>query len=501
MTQRSTATRLGLVLLLSTTFSASARAIDLSIGSPTNNTSFSFSGDGGNRNAASSVSITNGGGTAANSLGSTLTGQVRYISNTAADTPIFESASATTNSNYNFSFSVTAPSSVYYTVAIDTRLTGGLTAVDDTGVSSGGTANVSNVSGALNSVGNASLGLSTAASQGGTGSEAMTNVNATSSLNLGVFNTNTTNNLQFSWQTFASSPNNILGGDEHASRFGLNDVLGGADADNYPGNPGRDISQDGHFATITVTVLNTQPFSVPSSNFFFSAASPSLVLSDASFDNDPGQTLSYEWKAGSTVIATTANPTVNVFTTPGFTITAPGQSQAGSLKVTDSPTFFLTDEQPTTFSYANTFPSMTAVSATTNYTTNEVTFAGLFDDLDLVGNGFISSFEDITYEFDLTAPGSAGQVGVGGFINGASTPTQTTGGTVNQTYSLPQLLGIFGALGTYTVYASIADSSGVFLTVPVEVNVVPEPGSLLIWSGLGAAVGLTAWRRRRQTKV
>lgn len=179
----------------------------------------------------------------------------------------------------------------------------------------------------------------------------------------------------------------------------------------------------------------------------------------------------------------------------GFT--SPLSTGSITLTATDE-TNLTTVSAPSAITYDNALPTVTGASATTNFITYDVTFAGLFDDADLVANGFVSSFEVMSYEFDLTAPGSAGQVGVGGFIVGGTTPTQTSGVNINQTFSLSQLMSIFGALGTYTVYASVADSTGAFLSVPVTVQVVPEPGSLLIWGGLTTAMGLVAWRRRRR---
>lgn len=507
-----TAPRLALSALMVVVCVAPAGAIDISISGLSNNTSISLGGPGGDRAASSSASVTGGGGSVADIFGNTVAGSVRYVSNAAADRPAAFSggtASATVNTDYQFNFNTTAPTTVAYSISVATRLTGGLTAVDDAaGVSNGGTARVSDVSGSLNGSGNGSLGLGTNQSRGGAGlpdNQGQNNVNATNTLNLGPFlgtGGAQSNTLRFTFQTFADSPQAINGGDEMASRFGLNDVLGGADADNYPGVGGRDINNDGHFVTVTATVVNVAPTAVANGPYTFSAASPSLTLnSSGSSDPDPGQSLSYDWKAGATTIGTSASPTVNVFTTPGFTISTTGGSQAGTLTVTDNGAFNLNNTAGTSFSYANTAPVVSSASAVTNFTTYEVTFAGIFDDADLAGNGFISSFEDITYELDLTAPGTAAQVGPGGFMSGASTATQTTPGTLGPTtYSLTQLLTLFGGLGTYTIYASVADSTGAFISVPVEVRVVPEPASLLVWSGLGAIVGLTAWRRRRQTK-
>lgn len=148
----------------------------------------------------------------------------------------------------------------------------------------------------------------------------------------------------------------------------------------------------------------------------------------------------------------------------------------------------------TTISYSNSAPSAGAATATVN-PNYSVSFFDVFTDLDLAGNGFTSSFETLTFEFDLTQATLASQVG-DGFFNGGTSPTQTTSGTLSGTLSLSQLISLFGGLGTYTAWANVRDAAGLVASQSFTVNVVPEPSSLLVWSGLATLVCGARWRRR-----
>lgn len=142
----------------------------------------------------------------------------------------------------------------------------------------------------------------------------------------------------------------------------------------------------------------------------------------------------------------------------------------------------------------NTGP--TAASATsTNNPNYSNTFAGVFNDADLAANQFISSYETLMFEFDTSPATLASQIG-DGFMTGSTTPIQFTAGLLNGTLSLTQLLAIFGNLGTYTAYANVKDAAGLVHSIPFQVNVVPEPSSLLVWTGLIGAVAV--WQRRRR---
>lgn len=249
----------------------SAKAIAISVTSATNNTTTSLTGGGsGDRAQANSLSVTNSGtNTGTDFVAAVATGASRYISNAAADRAIAVSggtAKAQINSDYTVAFSVTPVFALTtYTVKIDTLLHGWLTAVDDSGIgaSSGGTETVSNVTGLLNAVGNANLGLSTNASADGTSGTLDNAINASNSLTLGPFSGPTSFTVRFTWSTSASSPQNVAAGDEAAVRLGANGPLGGASADDYPGPNSRNQAADGHFLNISATVLSIpEPSSV-----------------------------------------------------------------------------------------------------------------------------------------------------------------------------------------------------------------------------------------------
>lgn len=146
----------------------------------------------------------------------------------------------------------------------------------------------------------------------------------------------------------------------------------------------------------------------------------------------------------------------------------------------------------------NTGPtSVSAVSVNNNDYSN--TFSGVFSDADLAANQFITSYETLMFEFDLTPATLASQIG-DGFLTGMTTPSQITSGLLSGNLSLSQLLSLFGNLGTYTAYANVKDADGIVHSIPFTVNVVPEPSSMLIWSGLIGAVAVRRWRRRRNSR-
>lgn len=124
---------------------------------------------------------------------------------------------------------------------------------------------MTNVTGRLNGGVDGLLGLTTSANQGGTSatSGTQTNVNAGNSKTVtgtgnGVFT------LRFTFTTSASSPQNIINGDEQAARFGLQGTMGSTSADDYSGPSGAlrpnglssdPLLGDGHFVNAVLTVV------------------------------------------------------------------------------------------------------------------------------------------------------------------------------------------------------------------------------------------------------
>ena len=192
----------------------------------------------------------------------------RYAANGAADVGAFGSATTRNlSADYTITFSVTATLGNTYTINVGTRLTGGLGVLDDAaGLAGAGSVSVSNVSNVRTGGGTltGSLGLTSAATQGGTSNTGgvQTNVN---SLGSGVITAVGTGSaqvytLRFTFTASATSPGGISGGDEAGYRFGANGfsdsgaILANTTIDNYPGPAAitRTQANDGHFVNVTV---------------------------------------------------------------------------------------------------------------------------------------------------------------------------------------------------------------------------------------------------------
>lgn len=245
-----------------------AGAISISIGSATNSSTYTLGGPSGDRAATNALAVTNSGTSTPDAVNASVNAATRYTSNAAADRPVAftgGTASAQVNTDYTITFSVT-PDNPFstYEVVVNTHILGELTLLDDLNTAAA-TASITNVTGYLNASPNAGLGLATAQSfSTGTGANDAQERNITGSnvLNLGTFAGPQSFTLRFTFQTKASSPQNVGGGDEGAVRLGANGPLGGATADDYPG-PGdvvdRNQSLDGHFVDISAKVLTVVP--------------------------------------------------------------------------------------------------------------------------------------------------------------------------------------------------------------------------------------------------
>ncbi len=226
--------------------------------------------------------------------------------------------------------------------------------------------------------------------------------------------------------------------------------------------------------------------------YAFSASQLSQTLSSAGTSDAETTSglLGYSWQV-------TGGPTLSG-ASPTMTLAQSGLSNTTS---TNTVNLTVTDLDGATaadganLSYTNSGPAVNSVTTTPapNY---GITFNGAFGDADLAANGLVSSFENLIFEFDLTQATSAAQVG-NGFLVGTTGATQTTPGTLNGTLSLSQLISLFGGLGTYTAWANVRDLAGAIHSVSFQVNVVPEPASLAIWSALGTLALAMQYRRRR----
>ena len=247
-----------------------AKAISLSV-SAINATTFSLTGGGsGDKAQANGLSVTDTGGTTPDAVSATVNGATRYFSNAAADRAIAASggtATAAINSDYSVTALITPDNLLStYEVIVDTSILGELTLLDDIAGTQSTAALVTDVTGRLNGVVTAGLGIGGIAQTFSVGTGVnlaeQANISGSNSINLGTFSGIQSLTLRFTFTTSASAPQSLLGADEAAARFGANGPLGGATADDYPG-PGdvvdRNQALDGHFVTVTTNVLTVVP--------------------------------------------------------------------------------------------------------------------------------------------------------------------------------------------------------------------------------------------------
>lgn len=225
---------------------------------------------GGYLENLSATSVLNSGGSTADVVNNTVAAATRYASMLAVDTGQNEARNRTAVSAYTITFTVSAPLNVIYDVTINTSRLGAVTRIDDTNTNRQGIASVGAVTGTLNAVGNASLGLATAASYNATESVStnVATINQSNSLVLSGLTGTNVYTLAFNWSSTVNDPTAtaVTGNDEIAVRLGLagttSDQGGGGDrtsADNYPGTGARTQANDGHFVNVTAKVTTVVP--------------------------------------------------------------------------------------------------------------------------------------------------------------------------------------------------------------------------------------------------
>ncbi|MBL9123714.1 MAG: PEP-CTERM sorting domain-containing protein [Planctomycetaceae bacterium] len=243
--------------------SSQARAITLTVNNPIN--SSSTSGVAGNGIAQSSTTLVNAGGSTPDVVSASVNGSTRYAFGAAADNGGNSAADTVTlNANYSVTFSVNALAGTTYDVQIDTSMLGGLTVVDDYALGDGtsGIASITNVAGTIDAVGQAGLGLATAASQVGSSGTSQTAVSKANVYTITGLTGPQSFTLNFTWSATANSQTNTSSfdnSDEVGLRFGIGNIQGSNAADDYPGSPARTQANDGHFVTITATVTSVVP--------------------------------------------------------------------------------------------------------------------------------------------------------------------------------------------------------------------------------------------------
>jgi hypothetical protein len=207
----------------------------------------------------SATSILSAGGSAPDVINNTVSGSTRYASVLGSDSNAANFGargdSATTNYQVTFTVTPTNPLSTY-SLQIDTRRLGALVNRDEGSAS--GSETISGVTGTLSSPVTGTLNLPALATQS-SNATVVTNINQSASAFVtGPLSGVQVFTLNFTWTQSTNSGNNVLnGGDEAVVLLGLpgTAALFGA-SDDYPGTSGRTQANDGHFVTVTATVLS-----------------------------------------------------------------------------------------------------------------------------------------------------------------------------------------------------------------------------------------------------
>lgn len=239
-----------------------------------NTTNFLTSTSGRHAEFNNALAVLDTGGTSPDLVGAIVDARTRYASATSTDTGSFSLGQViAATSDYKITFTITAPAFVYYDIAIDTSRVGALTIVSDSAANGPATADLGAVTGLIDGVSNAGLGLAdiaTTSVPGNSGTAANNAFNQAGGMIVSLNGTNTIT-LDFSWSTYVNSNPSanttttnagngafLFGGDEAAVRMGLagsaSSVSGGITADDYPGVGSRTAANDGHFVNITTTI-------------------------------------------------------------------------------------------------------------------------------------------------------------------------------------------------------------------------------------------------------
>ena len=244
------------MLLVST---AAVQAITISGVTATTNVGDSGFVSASQNGSDSATSVTNAGGASADTLGATVSAGTRYTQYAWGDAD-FGSTTLNTNSDYRVVMDITPddPSTVY-TLQIDTTRVGALALEDDSSLYHGdGSAEIGALTGSVNSVADANLGMSSLSMAsppflgGGFGDTASVDINQAGSATIAGLSGNYQLVLDFVWtsQVFSNW-------DEASVRLGLSTSVSGVSVNDYPGIGSRTESLDGHFVNVTATVTST----------------------------------------------------------------------------------------------------------------------------------------------------------------------------------------------------------------------------------------------------
>lgn len=210
----------------------------------------------------SSLSTLNAGGSAADTLGSTVSAATRYAAVLAADAGQNNAISRTATSSYSITFTVSAAPTAVYAVTIDTSRVGALTRIDDTNTSRQAIYTMGAVSGTVDAIANGALGLASLGFNESINSSKNTPFAQTNQLVISGLTGSNTITLAFNWTSNVNLPTATAatGNDEIAIRLGIAGTqTSRVTAEDYPGSGSRTQSADGHFVTIGAEVTSVVP--------------------------------------------------------------------------------------------------------------------------------------------------------------------------------------------------------------------------------------------------
>lgn len=211
----------------------------------------------------SSLATLNAGGSAGDTIGSSVSAGTRYAAVLAADTGQNNDINRTATSSYSITFTVSAAPSAMYSLTIDTSRLGALTRIDDTNTSRQAITTMGAVSGTVDAIADAALALPGISQNESINSNKNTPFTQTNQLVIPNLTGTHTITLAFAWTSTVNLPTATAatGNDEIAIRLGLAGTqTTRVTAEDYPGSVyPRTQANDGHFVTIGAQVTNIVP--------------------------------------------------------------------------------------------------------------------------------------------------------------------------------------------------------------------------------------------------
>ena len=375
------------------------------------------------------LSTVNTGENIADGVGVTVHASTRYVASVGADRgPSVSGGTAKADDAVNYTINVAVqPGCVgsTYNLSISTSILGMCGARDDqTYVGGSGVATMTDVTGYLNNEANGSLGLASAQNYNGSSSATGEGREFSGSkvLTLGPFTGATNFALKFTWTIHAESPQWAAGGDEQGVRVGYNWTgSGSSGSSSYAGGPSRTQDNDGHFVTITATVVTSGPAAPTASNGGQVCVGSTLNLYASTV---AGAT--YAWTGPNGFTSAEQNPSI-----PNATAAA-----AGTYSVTATVGGCTSSSAGTTYATVNAIPSAPTASnggtvcpggtlSLTASTVSGATYAWTGP------NGFTSAAQNPTIPNATTE--ATGTYSVTATVSGCPSAAGTTEATVGDT--------------------------------------------------------------------